>query len=91
MAARNEYLQLIQKLALQVQALLDVDNVQITDNRIVGMNSQSVSKCFMEAREWPSIDKIITHLKRFNDLRKKQRGMFDSLEKSVRAAAEHPL
>ncbi|WP_254508726.1 hypothetical protein [Anatilimnocola floriformis] len=90
-AARNEYLELVQKLEMQVKALLVVDEVQITDNRMVGMDSRSDSKCTMEAREWPTIDKIITSLRRFNDARKKQRGTYEALEKSVRAGAERPL
>ena len=89
--ARNEYLEIIRKLETQVKALLAVDEIQITDNRMVGMNSQSDSKFTMEAREWPTIDKIITSLKRFNDARKKQRGTYDALEKSARAQVERPL
>lgn|GEM_PF-6440381 len=88
---RNEYLVLIHKLEAQVKALLSVDDVQITDNRMVGMNSQTESKFTMEAREWPTIDKIITALRRYNDARKKQRATYDALEKSARVGVERPL
>jgi len=90
-AARNEYLELVRKLDLLVKSLLAVDEVDITDNRIVGMDSRSDSKCVVEAREWPTIDKIITHFRKFTDLRKKHRGTYESLEKTVRAGAERPV
>lgn len=91
LVARKDYLDLVHKLENQVQALLAVDDVQITDNRMVGMNSQSESKCVVEAREWPTIDRIITHLKKFNDLRKKQRSTYETLDYSVREEAGRPM
>lgn len=90
-AARNEYLELIRKLEAQVKALLAVDEVEITDNRMVGMDSQSTSKSTMEAREWPTIEKIITSLRRFTDLRKRQRATFESLDYSLRDGLERPM
>jgi hypothetical protein len=91
LVARKDYLDLVHKLEIQVQALLAVDDVQITDNRMVGMNSQSDSKCVIEAREWPNIDKIITHLKKFSDLRKKHRSTYETLDYTVRADVERPV
>jgi hypothetical protein len=90
-AARNEYLELVRKLEAQVKALLAVDDVEITDNRMVGMDSQTASKSTIEAREWPTIDKIITSLRRFTDLRKRQRATFETLDYPVRAGVERPL
>jgi hypothetical protein len=84
-------LELVRKLDLLVKSLLSVDEVDITDNRIGGMNSQSDSKCVVEAREWPTIDKIITHLKKFTEFRRKHRGTYESLEKTIRAGAERPV
>ena len=80
-AARNKYLDLVRKLDLSVKSLLTVDDVDITDNRIAGMNSQSSSKCVVEAREWPTIDKIITHFRKFSDLRKKHAGRMSRLRR----------
>jgi hypothetical protein len=91
LVARKDYLELVHKLEIQVQSLLAVDDVQITDNRMVGMNSQTESKCVVEAREWPNIDKIITHLKKFNDLRKKHRSTYETLDYSVRGDVERPV